>query len=340
MRKPLLILLFTGLAMPARAQDFRQLFQRTSRSVVVVRTLGKSLSPEPGRGLVESGGIGSGTIISRDGRILTAAHVVQTADRVGVELKDGRYLTASVVASSPRADVALLQLDSPPADLAPIRIGNSDSLETGDQVMVIGAPYGLSYTLTVGHVSGRLKPPGTIGGVPMEFIQTDAAINQGNSGGPLFNLKGELVGVVSYIMTMSGGFEGLGFAVSSNVAERLLLSTPSFWTGVEGYLLNDELARLFNLPQGAGVLIQQVAAGSPGALLGLKAGSIPVKVRDQELVFGGDIVLEVGGIPVSDDPEMPDRMDQYLNALPAGSSIAVKILRGGKVLVLTAAKTR
>ena len=327
-----------ALAGSLAAQDLRQFFQRASQSVVVVRTVEKTVTAEGRGGLTSSSGIGSGTVVSFDGNILTAAHVVQTADRVRVEFKDGRKFTARVVASSPRADVALLKMDNPPADLIPAKLADSDALETGDQVVVIGAPYGLSYTLTVGHMSGRLKPREVVGGIPMEFIQTDAAINQGNSGGPMFNLKGEVVGVVSYILTNSGGFEGLGFAVSSNVAEKLLLSKASFWTGVEGFLLSDDLARLFNVPQPSGVLIQRVAAGSPGALLGLRSGTIQAKILDQELILGGDIVLEVGDIEMNSNPTTEDATDQYLRGLPVGAPIRIKILRGGKVVTLVAAK--
>jgi S1-C subfamily serine protease len=335
---PILFLFLFLLSRPAAGQQVRQLFQRASKSVVVVRTVEKTLAAEPGKGLVSAGGLGSGTVISADGSILTAAHVVQTADRVGVELQDGRVFMARVVASSPRADVALLKMESPPPDLVPARLGNSDSLWTGDQVVVVGAPYGLSYSLSVGHVSGRLVPKETISGVPMEFIQTDASINQGNSGGPMFNLEGEVVGVVSYILTQSGGFEGLGFAVSANVAKQLLLSTGSFWTGIEGMLITDQMARVLNLPQPAGLLIQRVAAGSPGALLGLKAGTIGVTVQEQEIILGGDIVLEVGGMQISGSPGIEDRADQYLRSLPPGSPIKVKVLRGGEVITLTAAK--
>jgi serine protease Do len=335
---PLLLAVTLGGWQTASAQQLRDLFRRLSPSVVVVRTLEKALAPEPGGGLVTAGGLGSGTIISADGKILTAAHVVQTADRVGVELKDGRFFTAKVVASAPRADVALLKLDDPPGNLVPARLGNSDLLETGDDVVVIGAPFGLSYTLTAGHVSGRLRPKGTINGSAMEFIETDASINQGNSGGPMFSLQGELIGVVSHILTQSGGFEGLGFAVSSNVAEKLLLSTASFWTGVDGFLLTGDLARVFNVPQSAGLLIQQMADGSPGALLGLRAGTLQVKIGDQELILGGDIVLEVGGIPVSENSAAEDRAEGYLRALPLGAPIEVRVLRAGKVLTLTAVK--
>jgi len=341
MRAAIVVLAASG-ALPAvlEGQQLRDFFQRTSSSVVVVRTLEKSLTPGPGGKVSMEGGLGSGTIISRDGRILTAAHVVQAADRVGVELKDGRLLTARVIASSPRADVAMLQLDNAPAGLSVATLGNSDSVETGDEVVVVGAPYGLSYTLTVGHVSGRLRPQGTIGGVPMEFIQTDAAINQGNSGGPMFNLKGEVVGVVSYIMSKSGGFEGLGFAVTANVARGLLLSSGSFWTGVDGYLLTGSLARLLNVPQPAGLLIQRVADGSPARAMGLREGNLPIRIQEQSLLLGGDIVLAVGNIQVSATPGIEDRVEQYLRTLAPGTPIILKALRGGTVVTLTGAKAR
>jgi S1-C subfamily serine protease len=182
-------------------------------------------------GLVSSRGLGSGIIVSADGSVLTAAHVVQAADRVGVELGDGRRFLARIVASSPRGDVALLKMENPPPDLVPAPLGNSDSLMTGDEVVVIGAPYGLGSSLSVGHVGGRLKPRQSVGGVPLEFIQTDAHISRGNSGGPMFNLRGEVVGIVSWMLSESGGYEGLGFAVSVNVAKRLcpppVLSGPA-----------------------------------------------------------------------------------------------------------------
>jgi S1-C subfamily serine protease len=268
--------------------------------------------------------------------VLTAAHVVQAADQVAVELQDGRVFLARVVASAPRADVALLRMEEPPPDLVPARLGNSDSLFTGDDVIVVGAPYGLSYTLSAGHVSGRLKPGATVSGVPLEFIQTDAHINEGNSGGPMFNMKGEVAGVVSWILTQSGGFEGIGFAVTANAARQLLLTTSSFWTGVDGMLLTGPMARMLNVPQPAGLLIQRVAAGSPGAQLGLRPGIIPVVVNDQGVILGGDIVLEIGGIPVSDSPYVQDQAEQYLRTLRAESPVTAKVLRDGQIVTLTA----
>lgn len=329
----LLLALYAG---TASAQQIRELFQRVGKSVVVVRTVGKMLAPEPGRGFVSARGLGSGTIIASDGSVLTAAHVVQTADQVGIELQDGRLFMARVVASSPRADVALLKMEDPPADLLPARFGNSDSTLTGDEVIVLGAPYGLSQTLSVGHVSGRLKPGETVSGVPLEFIQTDARINEGNSGGPMFNMKGEVVGVVSWILSRSGGSDGIGFAVTANTASQLLLDTGSFWTGVEGLLLTGPMARMLNVPQPAGLLILRVAAGSPGARLGLQAGLIPVTVNDQEIILGGDIVLEIGGIPVSDSLCLQEQAEQYLRTLRAERPVTATVLRGGQVVTLTA----
>lgn len=319
----------------ASAQQVRELFERASRSVVVVRTVEKTLAALPSTGWVSARGLGSGTIVSSDGSVLTAAHVVQAADRVGVELQDGRVFPARVVASSPRSDVALLRMESPPPDLVPAPLGNSDSVMTGDEIVVIGAPFGLGSSLSVGHVSGRLMPRQTVSGVPLEFIQTDAHISRGNSGGPMFNLRGEVVGIVSWMLTESGGYEGLGFAVSVNVAKRVLSPTGSFWTGIEGVLLTGAMARALNLPQPAGLLIQRVGADSPGALLGLRQGTLLVRVADQVLLLGGDIVLDVDGIPVSDSAGTEDRIDQNLRARPPGKPIAVRVLRGGHVLTLT-----
>ncbi len=318
------------------AQAMRALFERVSKSVVVVRTLERATPAEPGsRGAIDVG-VGSGTIISADGRILTAAHVVQVAERVGVELADGRMYPATVLGSSVRADVALIKIDDPPPGLVPARLGNSDSVRVGDEVAIIGAPWGFSHSLSVGHVSRLPKPDGTTSGVPISLIQTDAAINHGNSGGPMFDLEGRVVGVVSHIMTYSGGSEGLGFAVSVNAAQRLLLSSTSIWTGIDGYVLSGELAKLFNLPQKSGLLVQRVAANSPGAKLGLCAGQVPVRIGDQELVLGGDIVLRVGDVEVTGDSLSEEAIGRYVKALPPGAPFEVVVLRGGETVRLSA----
>lgn len=318
----------------AQAQQLAELFQKVSPSVVLVRTVERGIAPDAASGLTTIPGLGSGVLISADGKIMTAAHVVQTADRVGVQFQDGKLYPAHVVASSLRADVALLQLDQFPIALAPAKVGNSDSLQVGDEIIVIGAPYGLGHSLTVGHVSGRVAGGGIVSGGTMEMIQTDAAINMGNSGGPMFNMNGEVVGIVSRILTQSGGFEGLGFAIPSKVAQRVLLNARSFWSGIDFVLLQDTLAQVFNLPQPAGLLVQQVAANSPGALLGVRAGTVRIQVGAQQVLGGGDVVLGVGGIDITPNGASLEQIQTYLSGLKAGDSVRVNVLRGGKLVRL------
>src|SRR2546427_227027 len=208
------------------------------------------------------------------GRVLPAAHMVQAVAQVAVDLADGQRVPARVLASVTSADVALLQLDVVPPGLAPAHLGDSDTVEVGDDVFVVGAPYSLSRTLTVGHVSGRQVAPSSL--APMaarEFFLTDAAVNPGNSGSPLFNRQGDVIGIVSSILSRSGGFEGLGVAATATMARRLLLERKPFWSGMEGILIQGDLAGVLNLPQPAGFVVQRVAAGSLGGRLGIRPGA-------------------------------------------------------------------
>jgi len=265
MKTLLLIAVTLFFASQAQAQQLREMFSKANPSVVVIRTVERRVTPQA-QGLTSLPGLGSGVVISTDGKILTAAHVVQAADQVAVEFADGKKERAHVVASYPRADVAIVQLDFPIPGLVPAKLGNSDAVQVGDDVFIIGAPYGLSHSLTVGHVSGKHLSKESIAGLSkVEVFQTDAAINQGNSGGPMFNMAGEVIGIVSQILTTSGGFQGVGFAVTSNVASKLLLNKKSFWTGIDGYLLTNELARIFNVPQSAGLLVMRAAENSPAS---------------------------------------------------------------------------
>ena len=211
-----------------RAKSLSDVFERVNGSVVVIHTSEHRVSfDQPGRQVLTQG-LGSGVVISEDGLILTAAHISQVADSLTVEFLDGPMETAKVVSSSALADVALLKLDYKPESLVVAELGDSDLSKVGDQVFVVGAPYGVNHTLTVGHISGRRKLKVFTDQAPIEFLQTDAAINRGNSGGPMFNMKGEVIGIVSRIMSQSGGYEGLGFAASSNVTKELLLTGRPF----------------------------------------------------------------------------------------------------------------
>jgi len=317
------------------AQQLRDTFRRVSRSVVVVRTVEKTVSPLPLQGMVSSAGLASGVLISHDGKVLTAAHVVQAVDKVFVEFADGQSVTAHVVSSAPSADIALLQLDSVPQGASPAKLGNSDKVEVADEVFVVGAPYGLPQTLTVGHISGRSAPKDSIANTPpWEFFQTDAAINHGNSGGPMFNTKGEVIGIVTNLLTRSGGFEGIGFAATSKMA-RLLLKQKPFWSGMEGVLVQGDVAGVLNLPQPAGFLVQRVAEGSPGWRLGIRPGTLRASIGGSDLLLGGDIILSVNGIEVLEGQASFESIYESLNNLKPGERIVTRVLRAGQVVELS-----
>lgn len=333
----LLVTLATGWPLPpADAETLGQVFKRVNQSVVVVRTRETEvMGPGPGT-LTSVPGLGSGVLVSADGKVITAAHVVQTADEITVEFLTGAAVRARVIASEPGADVSLLQLERVPEGVQPSPLGDSDKADVGDEIFVVGAPYGISHTLTVGHVSARHRPDTIYSELPgAEFLQTDAAINQGNSGGPMFNLAGEVVGIVSHIISKSGGFEGLGFVVTSNMARTLLLEQRSFWSGVQGFVLRDHLAKIFNVPQPTGVLVQRVATGSPAERTGLRAGTRKATIDGQTFVVGGDIILSVGGIRVG-EPGSRERILEIRRQLAPGSPLTIVVLRDGARVELTA----
>jgi S1-C subfamily serine protease len=337
MKTPVLLLIaiivLTAASGPASAQQLRDLVRRVDPSVVVIKTVEKNVLPAPQTMFVSSPGLGSGVLIP-DGRILTAAHVVQAADKIEVEFIDGQVVTAKVIASLPRADVAMLKLDWMPANPMPARLGDSDKMQVGDDVFIIGAPYGIGHSLSVGHLSARRPANISFGATKLELFQTDAAINKGNSGGPMFNMSGEVVGVISYILSQSGGFEGLGFAVTANVAQKLLVNTKGFWSGIDGMLLTDEWVHIFNIPQPAGFLVQRIADNSPASRIGLLGGSYRANIAGGDLLVGGDIILSVGDIPVTPDGSTILKMHDYLNSLNPGETIRVKVLRAGQITEL------
>ena len=328
----LLLLAGAVAADAAEAASLRDKFQSVNPAVVVIHTAGRHADMEAEGGLTSISGIGSGFVISDDGLVVTAAHVVQAADEVIVEFLDEEKVPARVVKSDPSSDLALLRLESVPAGIATVELGDSDLSEIGDQVFIIGAPYGVGHTLTVGYISGRHRPDTQFSGMfAAEMLQTDAAINQGNSGGPMFNMDGDVIGVVSHIMSQSGGSEGVGFVITSNLARRLLLEEPGIWSGLEGTFLAGELAKVLNVPEpGAGMLVQRVAKDSLAEKLGLRAGSYPAMIADAQLILGGDIILKVGDAPMTD----PKWIRTAVKGLRPGKTLRLTILRGGKKMQL------
>jgi len=317
-----------------QAASYAKLFKKVDPTVVIIHSQEKAPG---GSSQATMKGLGTGMVISKEGLIMTAAHVVQMSDELFVEFVDGEKYPAHVVSSSAVADVSLIKLDELPDKLHAAKLGDSDKIDIGDEVFVIGTPYGVKHTLTVGYLSGRrlesvLGPQ--LGEV--EFLQTDAAINKGNSGGPLFNKKGEVVGIVSHIKSTSGGSDGLGFATAINVARRLLLEEKAVWTGLEIIPLEGELAAALNVPSG-GMLVQRVARNSLGYFLGLQAGKLPVTIGNYQILIGGDVILSLNGIQLNSIEDALKVRDELVK-LPYGSRIDVEVLRAGKVKALFTSK--
>jgi S1-C subfamily serine protease len=329
------LVLLVPAAPPAQAQSLGPAFRRVNASVVIIRAKWKEVGGGGQVGRVNE--VGSGVLITPDGKVITAAHVVQTADQITAEFLDGQVVGARVVASEPEADVSLLQLEKVPAQAMVARIGNSDRAQVGDQVFIIGAPYGSGHTLSVGYITARHKPNTVYSEMALaEFFQTDAAINPGNSGGPMFSMAGEVIGIASHNISKSGGSEGLGFVVTINMARRLLLEQRSFWSGMSGVIIGGQVARALNLPQEVGLMVQQIAAESPAARIGLKAGTIPGTIEGKSFLLGGDIILAVQGREIG--TETYEALQARLRGLPVGSVITVEVLRDGQRVSLEAAK--
>jgi S1-C subfamily serine protease len=269
-----------------------------------------------------------------DGKVLTAAHVVQFASRIDIEFANGVRTPARVVSAAPLADLALLQATSVPPDIHPASLGDSNALQVGDQVFAIGTPHGLPHSLSVGWVSARRSGQAFENLTALELLQIDMAVYEGNSGGPVFNLTGEVVGIVSHALLQVGTGTGPGFAVASNVARRLMLESGKVWLGVETYLIDGPLARLFNVPQSAGLLVQSVATDSLAARLGLRDGQFRIAVEGQPLIAGGDVVLEMLGHRVEASRDSLQIIEAALAALRPGDPVTMKALRGGQVVEL------
>ena len=260
-----------------------------------------------------SRGMGSGFIVGPDGIVLTNAHVVADADEVTVRLTDQREFKAKVLGSDRTTDVAVLKIDA--KNLPVVRIGNPNATRVGEWVVAIGAPYGLDNTVTSGIVSAKSRALPGDAAVP--FIQTDAAVNPGNSGGPLFNLNGEVIGINSQIFSRTGGFQGVAFAIPIDVAMNVKDQIQQHGKVQHGRLgvsiqeVNQALAENFGMKEPGGALVGTVAKGSAAA----KAGIEP-----------GDVILRFDGKAVTRSSDLPPMVAQ----LKPGSSVDLEIWRDGK----------
>lgn len=323
------------LTLGLKAQSLNELYKKTNPAVVVILTEQKELvSNGKMTKAVTAGGLGSGFLIS-DNQVITAAHVVQVADKVNVQFVDGEIIPAKVISAYSKADVALLELIWPKKNAVTVEFADSDQVKVGDQVFVVGAPYGLGHSLSSGYVSGKIdmkqdKNPFR----NSEYIQTDAAINTGNSGGPMFNMNGEVIGVVSNILTQSGGFQGIGFAASSNITEELLFEKKIIWNGTDLLPLTGKMAKIFNLPQESGLLVQRVVKVSPFGILGIQDGDTEITIGEEKLIVGGDIILEINEVKFEETDESLFNIAKTIERKETESPIELKVLRAGKVITL------
>lgn len=258
--------------------------------------------------------LGSGFVIDPSGLIVTNNHVITDADEIYANFNDGTKLKAELVGRDPKTDLALLRV-KPDKPLTSVKFGDSDKLRVGDWVMAIGNPFGLGGTLTVGVVSARNR---NINSGPYDnFIQTDAAINRGNSGGPLFNMEGEVIGINTAIISPSGGSIGIGFAVPSSTAAPILAQLQEFkevrrgWIGVRIQQVTDEIAESLGLGKARGALVGSVSEGGPAAKAGIKAGDVVVR-------FDGKDVKEMRDLP------------RIVADTPVGKDVDVVVVRKGK----------
>jgi serine protease Do len=259
-------------------------------------------------------GLGSGVIVDRRGYILTNNHVIKGADEIKVKLSDNRDFKGEVVGSDPKTDLAVVKINTD--NLPVVQLGNSDALKAGETVLAIGNPFGLNQTVTSGIVSATGRA--NVGIADYEdFIQTDAAINPGNSGGALVNIKGELIGINTAIFSTTGGYQGIGFAIPSNMAKTVMESLIKSGKVVRGWLgiylqpLTPDLAKQFGIADEKGILVGDVIEDSPAEKAGIQRG---------------DIILEFNGRKVED----PRSLRNMVSATKPDDEASVKLIREGQ----------
>jgi len=320
--------------------DASEVYDRDAPSVVTV------ISVFPGAGAVGSTVQGSGFVIARSGEIVTNAHVVSisaggalhSASAVYVQFADGNEVPAKIVGTDPNADIALLQISPTGLSLHPLTLGSSASLAVGTPVAALGSPFGEAGSMSVGVISATNRSIESLNGTSPQntfsipgAIQTDAAINHGNSGGPLVDAGGDVIGINSQIESSSGGGEGVGFAVPVDTVKRSVAqlrahrSVAYAYIGVTSVDLFPQLARRLHLGVTHGAFIQSVAAGSPAAQAGLAGGSAKLRFDAAEYEIGGDVITKLDGRDLTVGHDLSDAVA----LLNPGQVVTLEVWRSG-----------
>lgn len=317
----------------SQEQQIINLYQRVSSSVVNVTT--RSFQYNYFMELVPSEGAGSGFVIDKAGHVITNFHVVNEAQRFFVAFGNMEHsYPAELVGFDQRSDLAILKVKAPQSLLHPVILGDSSKLQVGQTSIAIGNPFGLGQTMTSGVISslGR-KIQVEEGRVMSDLIQTDAAINSGNSGGPLFDSSGRVIGVNTLIYSPSGGSVGVGFAIPINTVKRFIPDLIKYgraqypWMGVSVIALSPRLAQVLNLPVASGLMVVQTYPGGAAAQAGLKGGNQRVYLGHYEIILGGDIILAVDGQEVRTENDLINYLETRKKV---GDTLQLTVLKGGQ----------
>jgi putative serine protease PepD len=301
-----------------------EIYDRSYKAVVEITASGGQAAPFGGSQLQAQG---SGFVYDRDGTIVTNQHVVSGAGSISVRFWDGSTYEAEIVGTDRSTDLAVIRVDAPASVLEPLLLGDSSQVAVGDGVVAMGSPFGLEGTVTSGIVSALHRQMTA----PNEFtitdsIQTDAAINHGNSGGPLLNARGRVIGVNAQIESESGGNDGVGFAIPSNTVRSIVAQLLESGKVEHAYLG----VKMTTVPDG--VAVTEVVSGTPADEAGLQAATGTDTIGGQEIPTGGDVIVAVDGTPISSSAELQSAVD----AKRPGDAISLTVVRNGETRTLRA----
>jgi S1-C subfamily serine protease len=316
-------------AATSTTSSVNSVYRQARDSVVEITVTGAAEQTPFGDGQQQRGQ-GSGFVYDDQGHVITNQHVVDGSESLTVTMRDGSRYGATVVGTDPSTDLAVIKVDAPASKLKPLELGDSKALRVGDTVVAIGSPFGLEGTVTAGIISALGRQIESTNGFAIDdSIQTDAAINHGNSGGPLLNLRGEVIGVNAQIRSESGGNDGVGFAIPSSTVKEIGSRLSSggkvehAYLGVASQTIDSAAADALDLPRGA--MVTEVRVGTPAAKAGLKAATGKRTVQGEDYPTGGDVISAVDG----ENVEGADALRRVIDSHRPGDTVLLTVVRNG-----------